>query len=155
MQKMELPTEAGFTFLSLSCGHVTLAVPKQNPENWYAKKGWITPDKEKIAKDLAQKYGLLLYEPFDDSSGLYPELASPVAHHHLAFSDRWQKVIIAHPHFLKICLFGKSMDFTYGREPRFPLPLGPDLLHDISPLYHFESSPAMVHEAAVETVGER
>jgi hypothetical protein len=138
LQKAELPVEAGFAFLSFACGHVTLTVPKQNPEYWYANKGWITPDKEKVAKNLAQKYGLLLNEPFDDSLVLYPELASPVAHHHLALSDHRQTVIVAHPLFLKICLFGKSADSTYRREPRSPLPLGPELLQDISPLYHCE-----------------
>lgn len=135
LQRSALPSEAGFGFLSFSCGYVTLTVPRQNPENWYTTKGWITLRKEGIAKDLAKKYGLLFYEPFDDSLALYPELVSPVTHHHLALADQRQTVILAHPLFPKICLYGSPADHVYRHNQRRPLQLGPDLLHDISPLY--------------------
>jgi hypothetical protein len=135
LQKSALPSAAGFGFLSFSCGYVTLTVPGQDPENWYAAKGWITPRKANIAKNLAKKYGLLLYEPFDDSLVLYPELVSPVTHHHLALSDQRQTVIVAHPLFLKICLYGSPPAHVYRQNQRLPLQLGPDLLQDISPLY--------------------
>ena len=138
-REAKLPGEAGFAFLSFSCGHVTLTVPRQNPDDWYATKGWITPGKERIAKEVAQKYGYQLYEPFDDSLVLYPEAATSVIHHHLALSDQRQTVIVAHPLFLKICLVGKSPCHTYERKGQFPLPLGPDLLKDLSTLYEGEA----------------
>ena len=155
LQRVGLPSEAAFTFLSIYCGHVTLAVPRQNPKDWYATKGWITPQKEMIAKDIAKKYGLQLYEPFDDSLVLYPELASSGPHHHLALSDRRQTVIVAHPLFLKICLFGKPQEHSYGNERRFPLPLGPDLLQDISPLYQYEPTPRVENDASVKSVFQK
>ncbi|HEV2330329.1 MAG TPA: hypothetical protein VGY56_16225 [Verrucomicrobiae bacterium] len=34
LQKSTLPSEAGFGFLSFSCGRVTLTVPRQNPNSW-------------------------------------------------------------------------------------------------------------------------
>lgn len=139
LQKSALPSEAGFAFLSFSCGYVTLTVPRQNLENWYAGKGWISAQKENIAKNLAKKYGLLLYEPFDDSLVLYPELVSPITHHHLALSDQRQTVVVAHPLFLKVCLFGKPPDHINRQDLRFPLSLGSDLLQDISSLYRCES----------------
>jgi len=150
LQKMALPSEAGFAFLSFSSGYVTLTVPRQNLENWYAAKGWITPQKEKIAKNIAKKYGLLLYEPFDDSLVLYPEVVSPVTHHHLALSDERQSVIVAHPLFLKICLYGSPPGYVYSPNQRLPLPLGPNLLKDISPLYHCESGSGGAGRICVE-----
>ena len=155
LQKVELPSEAGFAFLSISFGHVTLAVPRQNLKDWYATKGWITPQKEMIAKGIAKKYDLQLYEPFDDSLVLYPELASSGPHHHLALSDRRQTVIVAHPLFLKICLFGKPQEHSYGSERRFPLPLGPNLLQDISPLYQYDPTPRVENDTSVKSVFQK
>ncbi|HUA64393.1 MAG TPA: hypothetical protein VME24_01000 [Alphaproteobacteria bacterium] len=155
LQKTAPSAEAGFTFLSFSCGYVTLTVPSQRLENWYAAKGWITKEKESIAKNLAKKYGLLLYEPLDDSLVLYPELVSSITHHHLAFSDQRQTVIIAHPLFLKICLYGRPPDHLYWHNLRYPLPLGPDLLQDILPLYNCESDSGRTDGAKVERARQK
>lgn len=128
-----LPDEAGFSFLSFFHGHVVLNVPEQDPADWYPAHALIEAGKEKIARAVAKKYGLLFYEPADASPTLYT--GSNVVHHHFTLADRRQNVIIAHPLFLKICIFGKPQESVYGRDTLFPLPLGPDLLQDLSPLY--------------------
>lgn len=128
-----MPEEAGFTFLCFFHGHVVLNVPKQDPADWFPPQGLIEAGKEKIARAIAQKYGLLFYEPADASATSCP--GSKVIHHHFTMADRRQNVIIAHPSFLKICILGKPLECVYGREALFPLPFGPDLLQDLAPLY--------------------
>ena len=136
LQECTLPTEAGFAFLIFSNGHVTLSVPRQDPADWYPQVGWIAPEKERIAGAIAEKYGLSFYEPVDVISGFQNHHAGAATiHHHLEFTDGRQTVIVAHPLYLKVRLFGKSPDHRYAWEPLFPLPLGPDLLQDISSLY--------------------
>ena len=133
----ELPTEAGFTFLSFSGGVVTLSVPKQDLKNWYPEQGWIAPAKEKVARALAEKYGLSLYEPVDTTTSfLHPPSDPEIARHHIELNDRWQAVIVAHPHYLKVRLLGKSPHHRYGWEALTPLALGPEILQDVSSLYH-------------------
>jgi hypothetical protein len=129
-----LPVEAGFSFQSFSTGSVTLAVPEQNPAEWYSKESWIAPEKESIATAIARKYRLSLSKPVDGPLHFHPPTGLG-AHHHLVLADYRQTVIVAHPLFLKIRLFGKSMEHTYGGNLQFPLPLGHNLLEDISPLY--------------------
>ncbi len=132
-----LLSEAGFGFLSFSNGLVTLTVPEQDLKSWYPEQGWITPEKEKVARALAEKYELSLYEPIDaTTSFLQPPSGPEVVHHHIELSDRWQAVIIAHPHYLKIRLLGKSPHHRYGWEALSPLTLAPEILQDVSALYH-------------------
>lgn len=126
-----LPAEAGFTFLSYSDGCVILAVPKQNPDDWCSETGAIAVAKEKIAGDIAKKYGLLLCEPIDGPPTFQPQSVR----RHLALANSRQTVVVVHPLFLKITLLGRSLEHVYGKEPQFPLRLGPDLLKDISLLY--------------------
>lgn len=130
------PTEAGFSFLSYSDGFVVLTVPPQDLAKWYPKEGWVAAEKERIGRTIAEKYGLSLYEPVDAVSP-YGDGAGPqrACRHHLELHQRRQTVIVAHPQFLKLCLFGRSPEHRYGWEPLRPLSLGRDLLQDLSALY--------------------
>lgn len=133
-----LPTEAGFAFLIFSKGYVTLSVPHQDPADWYPQQCWIAPKKERIARVIAEKNGLQLYEPVDvTANACGPRAGTAIVHHHLEFTDGRQTVIVAHPLYLKVCLFGKSPDHRYAWEALCPLPLGPDLLQDVSRLYEW------------------
>lgn len=143
LRESALPTEAGFAFLIFSKGYVMLSVPHQDPSDWYPRQGWIAPDKERIARAIAKKYELSLYEPMDMTSGFENHHAgSAIFHHHLEFTDGRQTVIVAHPLYLKVCLFGRSSDHRYAWEALCPLPLGPDLLQDVSRLYEKQNQRA-------------
>ena len=135
LREYPLPVEAGFAFLTFSDGCVTLSVPHQNPADWYPQQGWIAPDKERIAKMIAETCGLQLYEPVDVTSIVQNHHAGSIAHHHFEFTDSRQTVIVAHPLYLKVRLFGKSPDHRYAWEAPCQLPLAPNLLQDFSPLY--------------------
>ncbi|MGA3265958.1 MAG: hypothetical protein ABSE16_03950 [Verrucomicrobiota bacterium] len=136
LRESTLPAEEGFTFLSFSNGYVMLSVPHQDPADWYPPQGWIAPDKERVANTIAETYELELYEPIDAISSFQNHHAgSAIVHHHFEFTDGRQTVITAHPLYLKVRLFGKSPEHRYAWEALSPLPLGPDLLHDISRLY--------------------
>lgn len=132
LQKEELPMEGGFAFVSYCDRFVTLSVPRQDPENWYPEKGWILPAKVKIAKAIADKYGLSLYEPPDMA---YPPFDKPNYHHHLELGNRNETVIIAHPQFLKVRLFPATNLFCSNVPAYPPFLLGPHLLEDLSALY--------------------
>ena len=58
-----------------------------------------------------------------------------VAHHHKEISDRWQTVIVAHPHYLKVRVLGRNGLYQYDWEPLCPVALGPEILQDLSALY--------------------
>lgn len=136
LQRKALPVEAGFVFLSLSHEFLTLSVPPQDFAKWYPEQGWITAEKEKIARAIAEKYGLSVYEPVDVFTNYWQSQADlSAAHHHLEFSDRWQTVIIAHPHYLKVRLSGESSAHRYVGEPHCPLTFESNLLTDLSALY--------------------
>jgi len=123
LQVAALPSEAGFAFLSLSGGFVTLSVPPQAPAHWYPETGWIVPEKERIASWIAEEYGLFLHEPPDvNSSYLDPGSESPRPRHHLEFSDHRDTVAVAHPNFLKVRLFSAATGC-------------PEFLQDLSVLY--------------------
>ena len=133
----ELPTEAGFAFLSFSGGVVTLSVPKQDLKNWYPDQGWLAPEKEKVARALAEKYGLSLYEPEDTTTSfLHPPSGPEIHRHHIELADRWQALIIAHPHYLKIRLLAKSPHHRNAWGALSPLAVPPEILRDLSALYH-------------------
>lgn len=136
LRERTLPTEAGFAFLSFYDGCVTLTVPPQDLEDWYPKQGWLVPEKQKIAEAIAEKYKLSFYEPVDMTWSVQdPQSDSAAIHHHFELCDCRQCVIVVHPLYLKLRLFGKSPDHRFAWEPLCPLALGPDLLRDISTLY--------------------
>jgi hypothetical protein len=132
LRQTELPTESGFAFLSFCDRFVTLSVPQQELANWYQEKGKILPAKEKIARAIADKFGLTVCEPPDM---LYPCLNSPNPHRHLEFSNRLETVFIVHPRFLKILLFVATSRTHDAQTAQRPLDLGPNLLEDLSALY--------------------
>jgi hypothetical protein len=128
LRQEALPSEAGFTFVSLLDGFATFSVPPQDPARWYPAKGWIAPGKEAIARVIAEKCGLSLCEPPDVSSTFRPpEFESSPVHHHLELVDRSEAIVIAHPCYLKIRLSG----FGANR----PLPLRRDSLEQLAALY--------------------
>ena len=131
-----IPSEAGFAFIYYSQGNVTLSVPRQNTASWYPDKGWIAAEKESLARVLAGKYGLTVCEPPDMSARFSTApLESGAIHHHLAFFNRWETIIVAHPHYLKVRLFGRTPPQRAGWEGQVPIPLGPELLQDLAALY--------------------
>ncbi len=132
----QLPTEAGFTFLSISGGVVTLSVPQQDLAEWYPAKGWVAPEKEKIARAIADKYQLSLCEPPDlASSFCFPSLDPANVHHHLELVTRRETVVIAHPKYLKIRLYREVASDILLMHVTKRLELGPELLQDLSDLY--------------------
>lgn len=140
LRETTLLSEAGFGFLCFSEGFVALSVPEQDLASWYPKEGWIAPEKEKLAKTIAEKHGLSLFEPIDTViSAYFSPGQTPATRHHLEFNDRRQTVVVAHPRYLKIRLFGLSENHRYSSERLCPLPLGPDLLKDLSALYSDET----------------
>jgi hypothetical protein len=114
-----------------------LAVPPQEMSDWYNDQGWISPEKEKTARVIAKKYGLLLFEPVDSTSTFQDlQTSATRVHHHLEMTNGRQTIIVAHPQFLKIRLFGKTPEHLYAWEALCPLPHRCELLQDISTLYH-------------------
>ncbi len=131
-----LLTEAGFGFLSFSKGLVTLTVPEQDLRSWYPEQGWIAPEKEKVAQALAEKYALSLYEPVDTTTSVWHPPTGPlIVHHHLEMCNRWVTVIVAHPHYLKVRVLGRSGHHRYDWQALSPVMLGPEILQDLSGLY--------------------
>jgi len=115
---------------------VTLTVPEQDLTSWYPEQGWIALAKENVARTIAEKYELSLYEPFDKATNVWhPPKAPEVAHHHVEMSDGWQTVIVAHPQYLKVRVLGRNGRFRYDREALCPVALGPEILPDLSALY--------------------
>lgn len=136
LQNSHLPTEAGFGFLGYCDRFVMLSVPAQDPADWYRDKGWVTKEKERIARTIAQKHGLTLYEP-PDAEFIYVSSGSnaPQPHHHLEMSHNGETAIVVHPRYLKIRLYRITGTTMHVRHPQAPLALGPDLLQDLSALY--------------------
>jgi len=132
LQRMDLPTEAGFTFLSYSNRMVTFCVPEQDPADWHPEKGWLPTEKESIAKMIAEKHGLSLCEPPDV---LYPETTLPNHRHHLEFTADRETIIVAHAQYLKVRLFMATDMVRLARGALRPVPLDPDLLEDLAALY--------------------
>ncbi len=136
LRQATLLSEVGFGFLSISNGVVALSVPHQDLASWHSEHTWMPPEKEKIAQAIADKHHLSLSEPPSTASSfLYPSGEPVNPHHHLVFSNRWEPIVIAHPHYLKVRLFGAAPDARYDPNVRTPLPLSPDLLQDLSALY--------------------
>lgn len=132
------PPEAGFSFLGFSDGFVALTVPEQELAEWYPERGWISPAKEQVARGLAERYGLSLAEPPDEclsclsassESGLLP------THHHLEFTNDAETVIVAHPRYLKVRMFGAVPRTRYVPSGKAPVLFGPALLADFAALY--------------------
>lgn len=136
LRQTGLPAEAGFAFLSISQEFVTMTVPQQNLANWYPEKGWIVAEKERIARAIAEKYELSLCESPDETSSFrFPSSDSSTVHHHLELTNRWETIIIAHPCYLKVRLFGTTSASRFLSDAKVPLLLGPELLQDLSALY--------------------
>ena len=131
-----LLSEAGFSFLSFSEGMVTLTVPEQDIATWYPEHGWIAPEKEKLARALAEKYQLCVNEPVDTPTNFwYPEGGPTLNHHHLELTFGGMTAVVAHPLYAKVRLLGRSSHYRYRWERLCPLALGPDLLRDLSAFY--------------------
>ena len=131
-----LLSEAGFSLLSFSEGMVTLTVPEQDLATWYPEHGWIAPEKEKLARALAEKYELSLQEPVNTATSFWDaESGPPVNHHHLELTFCGLTVVVAHPLYAKVRLLGRSSHYRYDWERLSPLALGPDLLQDLAALY--------------------
>jgi hypothetical protein len=136
LRQAPLPTEAGFAFLSFSAGFATLMVPRQELTHWYPDHGWILESKERVARGIAEKYGLQLAEPPDETAGgLFPRGDLPSRHHHLEFFSDVETVIVAHPRYLKVRLFGAAPQARYLWNGKNPVRFGPELLSDLSALY--------------------
>ena len=125
LRQEALPSEDGFTFVSLCEGCATFSVPPQDLAKWYPKKGWIATEKEAIARSIAEKCGLSLFEPPDVRFTFRP--SGSEVHHHLEMAYQSEDIVIAHPRYLKIRLFG----FADKR----PLPLPGNLLERLAALY--------------------
>jgi hypothetical protein len=125
LRQEALPSEAGFTFVSLFDGCATFSVPPQNPANWYPEKGWIAPEKEALAKVIAQRCGYSLGEPPDGGSAF--KLLGCEPHHHLQMGYQEQVAVIAHPSYLKVRLFD-----AWSKRP---LSLPPSLFEWLANLY--------------------
>lgn len=136
LRQTGLPTEAGFGFLSFSDSFVTLTVPPQVLTNWYPEKGWIKEAKERIARAIAEKHGLSLCEPPDQSpSFLVPRSDLQAIYHHLELINRVETVVVAHPLYLKVRLFGAAPAVRYLWDGQTPLQFSRDLLPDLAALY--------------------
>jgi hypothetical protein len=132
LQQSALPAEAGFGFLSFTDRVVTLSVPPQGPADWYPEKGWVMAVKEKAARSIGEKYGLMLCEPPD---ALFTCYDTTVSHHHLELGNQRETIITIHPRYLKIRLFVGADAARSTRLAQKPLSLGPELLQDLSVLY--------------------
>ena len=131
-----LLSEAGFGFLTLCGGFVTLTVPEQDLKRWYPEQRWLAPEKEMTAQAIAQKYELSLSEPIDMGTGFWGVVNDPLgAHHHIELRDRRQTVIIAHPRYLKVRVLGSPERYQEQLEARCLVDLGPEILQDLSVLY--------------------
>jgi hypothetical protein len=136
LRQTTLLWEAGFGFLSMSNGVVTFSVPHQDLARWRSEQGWMPPEKEKIARLIAKKNGLSLSEPpTAPSHYLFPSGETGSPHHHFEMHNRWEAVVVAHPHYLKVRLFGAAPGTRYAPDAKQPLLVAPDLLQDLSALY--------------------
>jgi hypothetical protein len=122
----EPAVEAGFSFLSYCNRFALFSVPQQDFADWYPEHGWISPEKEKIARTIAEKYEFTVCEPPDLKD---PCKDAPNPHHHLQMSDRQETMVVIHPQFLKVRLFALA-----GRAQK-PLHRKCELLQNLSALY--------------------
>jgi hypothetical protein len=132
LQRMNLPTEAGFTFLSYSDRVVTFCVPAQDAAVWYTEKCWIPEEKERIAGEIAMKHGLSLCKPPDT---LYPGKDAPNPHHHLEMCADHESIVVVHPQYLKVRLFMAAGTARLKHGALRPVPLDLNLLEDLAALY--------------------
>ena len=132
----QLPTEAGFAFVSFCGGVVTLSVPQQDLTNWYPEEGWVAPEQEKITLAIAKKYGLSLCEPPDLASSFrFPSVAQSNPHQYLELNTQRETVVVAHPKYLKVRMYRATAGRAFATQARKALALDPELLQDLSALY--------------------
>jgi hypothetical protein len=129
--------ECGFKFLRVSGGFAVFEVPKQNKEKWYRQKGWPASAKEQIIRKIAEKYHLEIHEPPDEDT------VSGECHHHFELAHAQEKLIIAHPRYLKI------------RVSKWPVIPEGTLMEDLSVLYKDDCSSADLEAHGQETRGSR
>jgi len=129
LRQVTLPSEHGFTFVSLCKGYVTFSVPFQDPKKWYSPIGRMSPEKEAIARAIANQYGFSLSDPPDFASSTFSsfEFSSTNIYHHFEMDCRSETIVIAHRLYLKIHLF----DFATNET----VPLHNDLLARLAALY--------------------
>lgn len=132
LRRSELPKECGFEFVSFCNRSAMFAVPPQEIKNWHPDQGWIASDKEKMAKEIARKYGLSFSEPPDTS---FASDKSPTRRHHIELTNEWETVVVAHPEYLKVRVFGVTNPRGHGNTTARPLGFGPDLLKDLAKFY--------------------
>ena len=85
---------------------------------------------------LGGKCELSIHEPLNKATNVWHPVEPPeVAHHHIEISDRWQTVIVAHPHYLKVRVLGRNGRYRYDWETFYPVALGPEILQDLAALY--------------------
>ena len=130
------PVEQGFGFACFSKGCITFRVPRQDLGEWYPEKGWVAPKKEALARAIATENGLSLCEPPDLAhySPCSPAEAA-IVHHHRALFSPWETIVIAHPRFLKVRLFGRASGEHCGRTGQVALTLRPELMQELAQLY--------------------
>ncbi len=137
LQKASLPVEGGFEFLSYHSRFVTLGVPRQDSSTWYREKGWVVAEKEKVAREIADKFGLTLYQP-PDAVGTHHAAAhadNTHACHHLEMSHNREIVIVIHPLYVKIRLFRATGATQHGWSAHKGPQLDGELLKDLARMY--------------------
>lgn len=127
-------SEYVFTFLRVSGGFAVFQVPKQNKEKWYRQKGWPASAKEQIIRKLAEKYHLEVHEPPDEYT------VSGECHHHFELAHAQEKLIVAHPRYLKIHI------------SKWPVIPEGTLMEDLSALYKNDCSSPNLEPYGQETL---
>lgn len=122
----------GFKILCFSEGSLTLSVPPQRLDSWYPGGAALAPEKEEIAKGIAEKFGLGECEPPDRLNYILPP---PGAHHHIELTNRCETVAVAHPLYLKVRLFNGSSGQRVLWSSRSPLPPLGELMKELARLY--------------------
>lgn len=132
LKEAKLPAERGFSFLCYCGGFVTFSVPQQRELDWYTPDGRIQMAKENIARDLAQKHELFLYEP-PDLVIRWCHMSNP--HHHLQFNNELGPVVVAHPQYAKVRLIEPTGPTRFAGGMMRTVSLGPDVLSELATLY--------------------
>lgn len=131
-----LQVESGFTFLCLSDGCVTFQVPPQSPARWYREGGWLSTAKEEVARAIASKHGLQMYEPPDETAHARHALGDTRdVHHHLVFGNAVEDIIIVHPRFLKVRFFCTDTATRHLSDAKLNELVCAELLGDLARLY--------------------
>jgi hypothetical protein len=129
-----LAPQHGFGFVSFSDRFVTLSVPPQRLRDWYPENGWISPEKEILARQIATRHDFSFCEPVDYLPGLAQTDVENIRHH-IEFGSAQETIVVAHPFYLKVRLFSLEVTMLHIRDFERPLELHPDLLADLALLF--------------------